>query len=76
MINYHNNPVTNVGRDPYASIVKDEDKNLRPLSIGVCCSSRKAVLLGDSLAYSKQKCQHPSKGSCWLGPCRLVFLQN
>ena len=25
MINYSNNPVTNVGRDPDASIVKDED---------------------------------------------------
>ena len=32
MINYRNNPLTDVGRDPNASIVKDEDEKLYPLA--------------------------------------------
>ena len=35
MINYRNNPVTNMGRDPDASIVKDEDEKLCPLACAV-----------------------------------------
>ena len=31
MINYSNNPVMDMGRDPEAFIVKDEDEKLYPL---------------------------------------------